>query len=128
MNEAEIEELKKHLTMVGKQSILADRYILKRAWGIYYAIWSLAIFIYMLLPYILSLVVSSLTELVVYIVAFSSVTALAGYSSARVFARAAKHAAIRIRLANRDPKRFRLVNYIQIAILLILVGGFASTA
>ncbi len=128
MNDREMEELKKHLTMVGKQSILADRYLLKRVWGIYYAIWSLTIFIYMLLPYTISLVTSSFTELVIYIVAFSAVTAIAGYFSARVFARSAKHAAMRLRLSNRYSRRFHLVNYIQIAILMFLVGGFAATA
>ena len=54
MSDQQIEDIARQLICVGNRAVAMERYILRRAWGIYYAIWTLSILLFIYIPNILS--------------------------------------------------------------------------
>ena len=54
MTDHQIEDVARQLICVGNRAMAMERYILRRAWGIYYAIWALSILLFIYITNTLS--------------------------------------------------------------------------
>ena len=56
MSDQQTEEIARQLICVGNRAVVMERYLLRKAWGIYYAIWALSILLFIYLPNLLLLI------------------------------------------------------------------------
>ncbi|MEM0272241.1 MAG: hypothetical protein QW514_06860 [Thermoprotei archaeon] len=67
---------------VGKRAVKFQLYLLRRAWGVYYAVWALAFFFFTFLPPILVFILPNMANNpVTYYVGYALVGCMAGYAT-----------------------------------------------
>ncbi len=124
MNRDELSELSDHLKYVGIKAVHLDRYLQRRAWGIYYSIWALSFFLFAFLTYPIELIPQEYLRDVAYIFSYTIIIAVAGYVTGVVFSKAIKlskfeNTIFRKYQANK-PKNFSM-SYIMLLIIVALV-------
>ena len=84
------------LEAVGERALRFQRYIFRRAYGAYYAIWAFAILVFQLLPYVIfSFFGSTIATYLIIGIASASIGILATIVSVRNFGEAARTVALR---------------------------------
>ena len=123
MTDQETEHIAQHLLCVGKRAMVMERYLLRRAWGIYYAIWALSILLFIYLPNLLNPIRPVFLQDLVFGAAYSAIIAVSGYFSGVVFSRAARAAKLQGYLSGNFKRNFKdaIINYTTMILLFILV-------
>ncbi|PSO04352.1 hypothetical protein B9Q13_04805 [Candidatus Marsarchaeota G2 archaeon ECH_B_SAG-G16] len=80
VSEDKLEAVTREMERVGKRAIAFQRYVLRRAWGVYYAIWVFAFFWFVFLPYLILSFVSQNADIAFYL-GYTLVGGLAGYAT-----------------------------------------------
>ncbi len=86
--DSETKETLEELRLTGKRALAFDRFIMRRAWGVYYAVWALAISLFIFLPWIIVPLTPENERWIAFPVAYISVAILATISVSRNFANA----------------------------------------
>jgi hypothetical protein len=118
------------LEAVGERALRFQRYIFRRAYGAYYAIWAFAILVFQLLPYaIFSLFGPTIATYLVIGIASVSIGILATVVSVRSFGEAARTVALRHVLYPAESIKSRYGPFILLwaAFIGIFAIGFVSS-
>ena len=129
MNRDELSALSEHLKCVGTKAVSLDRYLQRRAWGIYYSIWAFSIFLFIFLSYPIDFIRQFYAEIIVYIASYVLIVVFASYFSGLVFSRAKRLASLQRDLSDPDdwsPKKNSLIG-IMLFILLIAAISLISS-
>ncbi|MCL5988378.1 MAG: hypothetical protein M1414_05710 [Candidatus Thermoplasmatota archaeon] len=117
-------DLSDHLKKVGKEVVRLDFYLLKRAFGVYYATWAAAIFTLTILSYISGITEQSDTYLTLYGLLDIGVIIVAVDYTRIVFRKA--HMLSRLESDLQMSKSFKTIgNNVNIGILIVLIVMFA---
>jgi hypothetical protein len=103
LSSEDVEALTREIELVGRRAIRFQNYVLRRAWGVYYAVWALAIFLFEFVTYSTSVLAPVYGyNVVFYIVVYTVIGGLAGWVTMVNFSKAWK--TIRLRRALAHPK------------------------
>jgi len=101
----EVTGVENQLEELAERVLGFQKYILRRAWGIYYSVWSFATLSWMFLPSIIEFLYPHAPSLS-YFVAYSIVGIIAGAATARIFSNARRTLVLRRIVSKvRRPKR-----------------------
>ena len=123
MTDQETEHIAQQLICVGNRAVVMERYLLKRAWGIYYAIWALSILLFIYLPNLLNPIRPVLLQDIAFGSSYAVIIAVSGYVSGWVFSRVARAAKLQGDLAGNFGRNFKdtILNYTTLILLFLLV-------
>ena len=123
MTDQETEHIAQQLLCVGNRAVVMERYLLRRAWGIYYAIWALSILLFIYLPNLLNPIRPVLLQDIAFGSSYAAIIAVSGYISGLVFSRAARAAKLQGDLAGNSRRNFKdaIINYTTLILLFLLV-------
>lgn len=88
MTEEDYGEILEHLRKIGGRAVRLDRYLMKRAWGVYYLIWATSILLFSSLPFLFNLIHQPDVQLVSYLVVYIIIVVVATYFTGLVFRKA----------------------------------------
>jgi hypothetical protein len=124
LSSEDVEAITREIELVGRRAIKFQNYVLRRAWGIYYAVWSLAIFLYGFVPFVAHALAPTYGySALFYIVIYAVIGGLAGWVTMVNFSKAWR--TIRLRRALDYPKRSSAAPRISL-FFAIFFGYFAS--
>lgn len=129
MKSDELSELQMHLRATGMDAIMNERYLMRRAWGLYYGIWALSILLFEVDGYGIFPIESQLIQNVVYVSIDVAIIAVAMYVTSMVFGKAKRLSLLRRDLdtTKRDNKRRRKyagpVVFIFILLAALIIGS-----
>ncbi len=75
MSDQQTENIAQQLICVGNRAVVMERYLLRRAWGIYYAIWSLSILLFIYIPEFLNPIKSVVLQDFAFILSYGVIIA-----------------------------------------------------
>ncbi|MDS0257164.1 hypothetical protein ApAK_05685 [Thermoplasmatales archaeon AK] len=133
MIESDYEKISKQLLCAGNKAVRTVRYLLRRAWGKYYAIWALSIFLFIYIPNFLNQLTSTLLQDVAFSVSYGSIIVVSSYLTGLTFEKVARTAKLQkalYRYPRRNLKDIILRNAFFVAILILVVllaTGFFRT-
>lgn len=111
------------ITYINKKAIKFERFIIRRAYGLYYLIWAFAIFEFLIAPFILSsLHINLYYFYIIYAISYIITLYIAIELSKHLFSKVYKTYKLEY---NEDKKKFKPVNYIYIIIIIILLILFS---
>ena len=123
MNQDELSALSEHLKCVGTKAVSLDRYLQRRAWGIYYSIWAFSIFLFLFLSYPIDLIRLFYVQIIVYIASYIIIVVFASYFSGLVFSRAKRLASLQRDLSNLDKREPMKNSLIGILLIILLIAA-----
>ncbi|MEM0157524.1 MAG: hypothetical protein QXN26_05625 [Thermoplasmataceae archaeon] len=127
MSDVNNRELAEYLQCIGDRSILADRYLFKRAWGVYYAIWALSIALFIFLPYMINPISNILLRDSLSISVYILIVFLAIYFTSYIFTKTRRLVNLRdaIKHNTNHGKRRGTSIFILIALIsaIIIIGS-----
>ncbi|WP_393971782.1 hypothetical protein OXIME_000366 [Oxyplasma meridianum] len=129
MNEDDISKILDRLKCVGMKATRLDRYIIAKAWGIYYAIWALSILLFSGLPYLFYLIKQPFIQTVAFLVSYLVIIVSASYITGLVFSKAARLSKLNSVLkmdSKREPERNSWIGlsiFIAIIIAIVIIGS-----
>ncbi len=128
MTDHQIEDVARQLICVGNRAMAMERYILRRAWGIYYAIWALAILLFIYIPNILNPIRQPIFQDVAFGISYGIIIAAASYFSGFVFSRAAMASKLQKSLSRVRSKSLKdgVLKYALLAALILMVVLLAT--
>jgi hypothetical protein len=121
MNQDELSALTDHLKCVGKKAVTIDRYLQRRAWGIYYSIWAFSIFLFIFLSYPVSFIKQPTVQIVVYIISYVLIVIFASNFSGLVFSKAKRLANLQRDLSVQDHRESNKNSFIGIILFILIV-------
>ena len=121
MNQDELSALSDHLKCVGAKAVSLDRYLQRRAWGIYYSIWAFSIFLFIFLSYPVGLIKQSSVQIVVYIISYVLIVVFASYFSGLVFSKAKRLLNLQRDLSVLDQNDSNKNSFIGILVFILIV-------
>lgn len=134
MNSDELSALSNHLKCVGIKAVNIDRYLMRRAWAIYYSIWAFSIFLFIFISYPIGFIRQGYIQLSTFIVSYILIVIFASYFSGIAFAKARRLASPQRNLSNVDNKDTDknsltgiLVFILIIAVMIIISSGIIRT-
>src|SRR5579875_833398 len=133
MIESDYEKISKQLLCAGNKAVRTVRYLLRRAWGKYYAIWAFSIFLFIYIPNFLNQLTSTLLQDVGFSVSYGSIIVVSSYLTGLTFEKVARTAKLQkalYRYPRRNLKDIILRNVFFVAILILVVllaTGFFRT-
>lgn len=112
---------------VAERALKFQNFILRRAWGVYYAIWAFALIFWIFLPYAVNYLYPS-DPLRVYFTVYSALGLIAGIASARVFSLARRTLQLRNAASKdkRDGLRLSVSWWLFFSLVAVLTYLFAS--
>lgn len=121
----EAAEIDSQLEQLAEKALVFQTYVLRRAWGVYYSVWSFAVSFWIILPVILGKLYPDAPS-TLYFVLYSLIGMLAGSATARIFSNAWRTLALRriIRRERKRPKRILLYRFWWIPIYAIMIFAF----
>jgi nitrogen fixation protein FixH len=128
MNQDELLALSDHLKCVGTKAVNLDRYLQRRAWGIYYSIWAFSIFLFTFLSYPFSLITSVDIQVAAYAISYVLIVIFAGYLSGLVFSKASRLARLQNVLSDKSQDKTdggKVISYLiffAIIVALVVIG------
>lgn len=130
--DASMRETLEQLRLTGKRALAFDKFVMRRAWGVYYAVWALAISFFIFLPNVILYLVPINLTWIVFPVSYMAVGILATFGVSRNFSNA--EAAINLRksldgykpVSNRNFYFYLLGWSALIALLVVLSVNFQT--
>ncbi|KJE48625.1 MULTISPECIES: hypothetical protein [Acidiplasma] len=111
------------LLKINKRILGFEKFLLRRAFGLYYLTWSMAILGFITFPYILfNIYHKYVYYLILYIIIYLIIVFLGINLSKSIFRRA--YRSIKLKSGYRAPK-FRKINYLYMIIIIIILLSFA---
>lgn len=115
---------------IGEKSIGYQLYIMRRAWGVYYAVWAIAFVIFSMSPIFIFGTFSGFLPIFIYIACYGITWYTAGYLTYRIFSRNKKVNELRKIIGLKSNTRERLLRYYLLCVLtsfiLISIAGILS--
>jgi ABC-type Na+ efflux pump permease subunit len=129
MNRDEISALSEHLKCLGIKAVKLDRYLQRRAWGIYYSIWATSIFLFTFLSYPIGLIKETYLQLGAYFISYAVIIISASYFSGIVFSKAKRLANLQRNLSginNEDSNKNSLTGILLFIVLIVALIVISS--
>ena len=133
MTDHQIEDVARQLICVGNRAVVMERYLLRKAWGIYYAIWALSILLFIYLPNLLNPIRPAYLQDIAFGASYAAIILVAGYISGFVFSRAAGAAKLQEDLAGKSSRNvkasilnFTIMVFLFLMVILLATGLFRS--
>ena len=121
MNRDEIQALSEHLKCLGTKAVRLDRYLQRRAWGVYYSIWAVSILLFTFLSYPISLIRGAYLQLAAYVIAYVLIVLFASYFSGLVFSKARRLANLESDLSDHQDRNIKKKCGIGTLVLAVLI-------
>lgn len=123
MTSQNVPEALENLRTVARQAVNAEYLILRRSWGVYYAIWALIISIFILAPYPIINYVPRHAQYIAFLVIYPSLGILASLASFRVFRKANHLIFLKRSLASESirPMKRWIVHVSWVVVLLMTI-------
>ncbi|MEM0116993.1 MAG: hypothetical protein QXV32_00945 [Conexivisphaerales archaeon] len=96
------------LRMLAKQALTFQNFVIRRAWGVHYAVWALVVSVWVFLPRIMYYVAPQLPW-TAYFIFYSLVGVAAGFATSSIFGRAHRTVVLRSAFGNPAMSRSQLV-------------------
>ena len=128
MSDQQTENVAQQLLCIGNRAVVMERYLLRRAWGIYYAIWALSILLFIYIPEFLNPIKSVVLQDSAFILSYGVIIAVASYFSGLTFRKIARTAKLQRALLN-PPEislKDRMLKYSVLIVLFLLVVLLAT--
>jgi hypothetical protein len=118
------------LEALAQRALIFQNYIMRRAWGIYYAIWAIAITVFLSLPTLVqSFVPIAMIGWPIYATAYSLVGCMAGIATFRLFSGAGRTIALRRVVSREEQRRYWFIPLLWVLAFYSIVGSaFAFSA
>jgi|GEM_PF-2076367 hypothetical protein len=129
MNQDELLALSDHLKCVGTKAVNLDRYLQRRAWGIYYSIWAFSIFLFIFLSYPIGYINQGYIQLLAYITSYVLIVFFASYFSGMVFSKAKRLVNLQRSLSypqQMDPEKNSFIGILLIVLLVAAISLISS--
>lgn len=121
MNRDELLALSEHLRCLGTKTVRLERYLQRRAWGVYYSIWAASILLFILLPYSIDFISRPYLQLAAYVVSYVVIILIASFSSGLVFSKAKRLASLERNLSENQGDDIKKNSSSGILIFIILI-------
>jgi hypothetical protein len=133
MSDQGTEDIAQQLICVGNRAVTMERYLLRRAWGIYYAIWALSILFFIYIPVFLNPIKSVVLQDFAFTISYGIVIAVASYFSGLTFRKIARTAKLQ-RALSKPPKlslkdlmlKYSVLIVLFLLVILLATGFFRS--
>lgn len=129
MNRDEILTLSEHLQCLGTKALTLDRYLQRKAWGIYYSVWAASILLFILIPYPIGLIRQPYIQLAAYVVLYMLIMSFAFAFSWKGFSKAERLSSLERDLSQshynslKQKARSRTLIYIVIMLAVLILSS-----